>query len=53
VVVIKRVFLCKEWVELAFSRESMYLEFWDSDQGRLKEREERLNQLFIDLRDSM
>ncbi|WPO84596.1 hypothetical protein SD427_18890 (plasmid) [Chryseobacterium sp. JJR-5R] len=42
----------KEWAEAAFSRESMYLEFWDSDKERMKEREERMIQLLNDLRKS-
>ena len=45
--------IVREWAEAAFSRELMYLDFWDNDKERMKEREERMNQLLIDLRKSM
>ncbi|MDC8099779.1 hypothetical protein [Chryseobacterium rhizosphaerae] len=46
----------KKWAEAAFSRESVYLDYWGDKNGEAKERkerkerEERMNQLLSDLR---
>jgi len=38
----------KKWAEAAFSREVLYLDFWENDKERI-ERKERMNQLLTDL----
>jgi len=43
----------KLWAEAAFSRETVYLDFWGDEKGEVKERKERaerMNQLLNDLR---
>ena len=40
----------KKWAEAAFSRELMYLDFWDSEKGEMEKRQKRMNQLLSDLR---
>lgn len=40
----------KKWAEAAFSREAVFLDFWDSEKNEMEERKERMNQLLSDLR---
>ncbi|MDH6254184.1 uncharacterized protein YfeS [Chryseobacterium sp. H1D6B] len=40
----------KNWSEAAFSRESVYLDFWGDEKEGIKKREERMTQLLNDLR---
>ncbi|MBT2559828.1 hypothetical protein J7E50_18055 [Pedobacter sp. ISL-68] len=39
----------KKWAEAAFSREKIYLDFWNGEEGEKVEREKRMNQLLADL----
>jgi hypothetical protein len=40
----------KKWAEAAFSREMVYLDFWNGEDGEMEERKVRMNQLLDDLR---
>lgn len=40
----------KRWAEAAFSRESIYLDFWNGEKGEKEERKNRMNQMLSDLR---
>lgn len=40
----------KKWAEAAFSREMVYLDFWNGKDGEMEERKVRINQLLDDLR---
>lgn len=42
----------KRWAEAAFSRESVYLDFWNGEKGEKEERKNRMNQMLSDLRKS-
>lgn len=39
----------KKWAEAAFSRELVYLDFWNGEKGEKEEREKRMSQLLADL----
>lgn len=40
----------KRWAEAAFSREVVYLDFWNGEKGQKEERMNRMNQMLSDLR---